>query len=255
MGQASWPVLIAKCQSRGTKQQACSRAETFRLCFSPCFSMIDCPSGVTSLMTFRNVLKLSILLFPLCLAFAGQDPQAPRLNIVIVEGDGAINNIKQRTSRETIVEVQDENHKPVAGAAVVFLLPGDGPGGAFAGGAKSATLVTDSAGRATMPTLQPNQATGNFQIRVNVSSQGRTASATIAQSNVAGAGAAGAGGSAAGISGKTIAIIVAVAAAGAVGAAVGLRGKNNTNTTTPTPPVTPTGTISAGSGASLGPPQ
>lgn len=204
-------------------------------------------------MTLRNVLKLSLLLFPLCLAVAGQD-QAPRLNIVIVEGDGAINNIKQRTSRETIVEVQDENHKPVAGAAVVFLLPSDGPGGAFAGGAKSVTLPTDSAGRVTMPKMQPNQATGNFQIRVNASSAGRTGSATIGQSNVAGAAAAGAGGAAAGISGKTIAIIVAVAAAGAVGAAVGLRGKSSSSNPT-TPPTPPTGTISAGSGAALGPPQ
>jgi len=205
-------------------------------------------------MTLRNVLKLSLLLFPICLAVGGQDSQAPRLNIVIVEGDGAINNIKQRTSRETIVEVQDENHKPVAGAAVVFLLPGDGPGGAFAGGAKSVTLPTDSAGRVTMPRMQPNQTAGNFQIRVNASSGGRTASTTISQSNAVGAAAAGAGGAAAGISGKTIAIIVAVAAAGAVGAAVGLRGKSSNNTP-PTPPVTPTGTISAGSGASLGPPQ
>jgi hypothetical protein len=206
-------------------------------------------------MIVRNVLKLAVLLVPVCLAFAEQDPQAPRLSIVIVEGDGAINNIKQRTSRETIVEVQDENHKPVAGAAVVFLLPGDGPGGAFAGGAKSQTLTTDSAGRATMPKMQPNQATGNFQIRVNASSQGRTASAVIAQSNAAGAAAAGgAAGAAAGISAKTIVIIVAVAAAGAVGAAVGLKGKSSSPSTTPTP-TPPTGTISAGSGATLGPPQ
>jgi hypothetical protein len=205
-------------------------------------------------MMIRDVLKLSVFLFPICLAFAGQDPQAPRLSIVIVEGDGAINNIKQRTSRETIVEVQDENHKPVAGAAVVFLLPGDGPGGAFAGGTKSATLTTDSAGRATMPRLQPNQATGNFKINVNASSAGRTATTTIAQSNAAGAAAAGAAGAAGGISAKTIAIIVVVAAAGAVGAAVALKGKSNSNTAT-IPPPPPTGTIGAGSGAALGPPQ
>ena len=205
-------------------------------------------------MTFRNVLKLATLVFPLCLPVAAQEPQGPRLNIVIVEGDGAINNIKQRTSRETIVEVQDENHRPVAGAAVVFLLPGDGPGGTFVGGAKTATVTADSAGRATMPKMTPNQA-GNFQIRVNASSGGRTGNATIGQSNILGAaGAAGAGGGA-GISGKVIAIIVAVAAAGAVGAAVGLRGNNKNNTPTPPTVTTPTGTISAGSGAALGPPQ
>lgn len=205
-------------------------------------------------MNLRNVLLFAALLLPTSLAFAEQDPQAPRLSIVVVEGEGAINNIKQRTSRETIVEVQDENHRPVAGAAVVFLLPGDGPGGAFAGGAKSATLQTNSAGRVTMPRLQPNQATGNFQIRVNVSSGGRTASVTISQSNVAGAAAAGGAAAGAGISAKTIGIIVAVAAAGAVGAAVGLTRKT-TPGTTPTPPTTPTGTIGTGSGATLGPPQ
>jgi hypothetical protein len=180
------------------------------------------------------------------------DAQAPRLSIVIVEGEGAINNIKQRTSRETIVEVQDENHRPVAGAAVVFLLPNDGPGGAFVGGSKSATLVTDSAGRTTMPSFQPNQASGNFQIRVNASSGGRQASVTISQSNgVAAAGAAGA--AHAGISGKVIGIIVAVAAAGAVGAAVALKGKSNS--TTPAAVITaPTGTIAAGAGAIFGAP-
>src|SRR3954447_23652775 len=136
-------------------------------------------------MIVRNVLKLAVLLSLLVMAFA-QTPEAPRLNIVIVEGDGAINNIKQRTSRETIVQVEDENHKPIAGAAVVFLLPGDGPGGAFADGSRSATLMTNSQGQAVLPRMQPNQLAGKFQIRVNASFQGRQGSTTIAQSNVAG---------------------------------------------------------------------
>ena len=137
-------------------------------------------------MKFGFALKLAVVLSATGACFAAQDAQAPRLSIVIVEGEGAINNIKQRTSRETIVEVQDENHRPVAGAAVVFLLPNDGPGGAFAGGSKTATLVTDSAGRSTMPNFQPNQVNGNFQIRVNAST-GRpyAASATISQSRMA----------------------------------------------------------------------
>jgi len=204
-------------------------------------------------MHLRNVLPVAALLIP-CLAYAGQDAQAPRLSIVVVEGDGAINNIKQRTSRETIVEVQDENHRPVAGAAVAFLLPNDGAGGAFAGGAKSATLVTDSAGRVTMPSFRPNNVTGNYQIRVTASSAGRQATIMIAQSNAIGAAAAAGGAAAAGISAKTIIIIAAVAAAGAAGAAVGLTrnsGKANTGMIS-TPP---SGTISPGSGASLGPPQ
>ena len=45
---------------------------------------------------------------------------APALFINIVEGEGTLNNIKQRVNREPIVQVEDENHKPIAGAAVVF---------------------------------------------------------------------------------------------------------------------------------------
>jgi hypothetical protein len=52
-----------------------------------------------------------------------------RLTIIILEGVGALNNIKQGTAREPIVRVDDENHRPVAGAFVTFTLPYDGPGG------------------------------------------------------------------------------------------------------------------------------
>jgi hypothetical protein len=59
------------------------------------------------------------------------------LNIIVVEGEGAINNVRQRTAREPIVQVEDENHRPVAGAVVVFTLPSQCAGGAFAGGAQT----------------------------------------------------------------------------------------------------------------------
>ena len=204
-------------------------------------------------MSCRVVLQwigiLSISLMPV----AAQEPATPgKLNLVIVEGEGAINNIRQRTSRETIVQVQDENHKPIAGAAVVFLLPNDGPGGVFASGSKTASVVTDASGRATMPRLTPNNNAGQFQIRVHASYRGQEADAAISQSIAAGAPVAPAH---TGLSGKAIAIIVGVAAAGAVGAAVGLSGGGKSSTPTPTPPTTPTGTISLGSGATLGPPQ
>jgi hypothetical protein len=61
----------------------------------------------------------------------GQDAPATgagRIQIVIVEGEGAINNIRQRVAREPIIQVEDENRRPVAGAAVTFLLPNQGAG-------------------------------------------------------------------------------------------------------------------------------
>ena len=150
--------------------------------------------------------------------------QAPAhtLNLVIVEGDGAINNIRQRTAREPIVQVEDENHKPVAGAAVIFLLPEHGPGGTFADGSHSLTVTTNAQGRAAARGIHLNNVQGQFQIGVNASYNGMTATATISQSIAVGA-AAGAGGAgvgvAAGLSAKAIVIIVVAAAAAAGGAA------------------------------------
>jgi hypothetical protein len=143
---------------------------------------------------------------------------APTLNIVIVEGDGAINNIRQRTAREPIIQVEDENHKPVAGAAVVFALPGQGAGGTFAGGAHTLSVVTDSQGRAVAHGFHPNTVQGQYQIHVTASNNGQTATTNISQSNALAAAGAGTA-AAAGISGKLIAVIVIAAAAAAAGGA------------------------------------
>src|SRR6185312_5765499 len=90
------------------------------------------------------LIALLLLNFP-CLPVWGQTPSS--LQIVIVEGEGAINNVKQRVNREEIVQVEDENHKPIAGAAVVFFLPNQGPGGVFPNGSQTLTTITDNQGR------------------------------------------------------------------------------------------------------------
>ena len=179
---------------------------------------------------------------------------APLLNIVIVEGDGAINNIRQRTAREPIVQVEDENHKPVAGAAVLFALPGQGAGGTFAGGANTLSVVTDSQGRAVAHGFHPNQVQGQYQIHVTASNNGLTANTDIKMSNAVVAGAATA--AATGISGKLILAIVIVAAAAAGGAyAATHSGSGNSatvaaGTSTASSPIT----ITPGTGT-VGPPH
>src|SRR5271156_5768386 len=110
-------------------------------------------------------MKLAALVGCLLLTnLAAQD--APKLIINIVEGEGALNNVKQRVNREPIVQVEDENHKPIAGAAVVFFLPTSGPGGTFANGSQTLTVTTDATGRATATGIHPNHLTGKIQIRV-----------------------------------------------------------------------------------------
>ena len=140
-----------------------------------------------------------------------------KLHIVIVEGDGAINNARQRVAREPIIQVEDENRKPVAGAAVTFLLPNQGAGASFANGARSLTVTTDSKGQAVARSLKPNNVNGQYQINVNASFQGQTASTTITQTNALAAAGAGAG---TGISGKLLTLIIVAGAAVAAGTAI-----------------------------------
>jgi hypothetical protein len=200
-------------------------------------------------MRYLSVFLVLLISLPLSPVAAAQTAPAPaKLNLVIVEGDGAINNIRQRTAREPIVQVEDENHKPVAGAVVVFLLPNQGAGGTFANGAHTLTVITDEQGRAVARGLRPNTGQGQFQIHVNASLNGQTASATITQSNAAGAAGAGAGAAAAGgISGKLIAVLIVVGAAAAAGGAYAATHSGGAASTTP-PAAAVSTSITAGAG-------
>ena len=154
---------------------------------------------------------------------------APKLNLVIVEGEGQINNIRQRTAREPIVQVEDENHKPVAGAAVVFLLPNTGASATFPDGSHTLTVITDDQGRAVARGMRPNQAQGRYQIHVNASYNGQTATAVIA-------------------------ILGAAAAGGGIYAATHASSNNSNPATIPAGPSTTLTTITVGAG-SVGPPR
>jgi hypothetical protein len=162
-----------------------------------------------------------------------QAPEPKQLNISILEGEGAINNIRQRTAREAIVQVQDENHKPVAGVAVTFFLADHGASGVFSNGSRSLTVLTDTNGQAAMRGMTPNNMAGKMEIRVSARLGNLNADAVITQTNAAGAAAAGG----AAISGKVIALIVIVAVGAAVGAIVATRGGSSASTTPTTPAV------------------
>jgi hypothetical protein len=194
----------------------------------------------------RGLRSCSAVLAALSLLVPALPAQAPpaSLQITILDGEEAINNIRQRTAREPIVQVEDENHKPVAGAAVIFLLPNDGAGGTFAGGARTLTTVTDSKGQAVARGLRPNHTAGKYQIRVQASIQGVTASATINQTNMAG------GSGAAASSGfpKWLGVLIGGAVAGSV-VAIATRGGNGSGS----PGNVPVAVIPGG--GAVGPPR
>jgi hypothetical protein len=173
-----------------------------------------------------------------------QEAAAAGLNIVIVEGDGAINNIRQRTARAPIVQVEDENRRPVAGAAVVFMLPERGATGVFPNGSRTATVFTDNQGRAVARGMRLNNVQGSMDIRVTASHQGQTATTTITQANsLIAAGAAGAG---MGLGAKLLIVAGAATAAAVTGAVIATNSGNGAPASGPPTTVTPgSGTVGA----------
>jgi len=185
--------------------------------------------------TARHSIFLIFLALLNLLGTPGWSQQNPAsLQIVIVEGEGALNNIKQRITRDPIVQVEDENHKPIAGAAVVFTLPNQGPGGTFENGTNTLTTTTNNQGQAVARGIRFNNQVGSMQMRVTASFGGQTATAVITQTNLVGASSGGGGG---GIGLKWL-IILGVAGAVAAGVIVATHGSGSSSTPTPPPTVT-----------------
>lgn len=164
-----------------------------------------------------------------CALGSAQTPAAD-LRIMVVEGEGAINNVRQHRAKDPVVRVLDGSGAPVAGASVTFILPEAGASGEFGGGVRMLAIVTDEKGEAAGKGLVPNQNVGRFQIRVVASSHGATANAFIDQTNAEPA-TASRGPS------KKLLVIAAIGGAAAAGVALAARGGGGA-ATSPTQPAT-----------------
>jgi len=104
-----------------------------------------------------------------------------RIDIVVVEGEGVTSNARQRLAHDPVVRVEDDDHRPVAGAAVVFALPVSGTSGEFTNGSKTLTVLTDKDGLAGAHGLRTNDIPGKLQIYVTASFHGLRARGLINQ--------------------------------------------------------------------------
>ena len=111
------------------------------------------------------------------------------LHITILDGEDALNSIRERTAREPIVQVEDENHKPVAGALLLFTINGgpEGASGSFSGISNTLSVTTGPDGRGVAHGLLPNKTPGKYTITVSATLGALVATAIIHQSNIAGA--------------------------------------------------------------------
>ena len=157
-------------------------------------------------------------------------PEGGGLKIVVLKGEGAVNNIKARTATPPAVEVRDVEDKPVAGVEVVFQLPAGGPGAVFNGWMRTQTARTDAQGQAEAQGMTPNEQAGRFNIKVTATQGKKTASVVVAQSNAVGSSAQ------ARSSRKTLWIVLGVAAVAAIaGGVAATRGDSTTAAPTKVP--------------------
>lgn len=86
-----------------------------------------------------------------------------------------------RIAHPLTVEVTDETGQPVAGAAVSFQLPPEGPSGLFSNGLRTDLILTDAAGRASIHSVQLNRTGGQFRIRITAVKEQARAGAVSTQ--------------------------------------------------------------------------
>jgi hypothetical protein len=176
------------------------------------------------------------------------------LHIEVLKGDRGVNILKTKTAIKPVVEVRDRKNLPVAGVAVTFTAPNDGPSVVFLNGSRSITLMSDPAGQAVIEGMEPVNP-GDFQIAVSASLQSETVVTAISLTNVLTEHAAISGAKKPGLSKGVIFALVGGAAAAAIGIGVGLGGHSGGSSGT-TPSAGPSATVGLGSGGvTAGPPR
>lgn len=108
-------------------------------------------------------------------------PVPTELNIIVVQGEGSINHVRQAAATDPVIRVEDQNHNPIAAATVTFTLPTEGATGHFGNGGKMLLVTTDAQGKATAAGLKVNEYPGKLAIHVDVSYRGLSARTNITQ--------------------------------------------------------------------------
>jgi hypothetical protein len=110
-------------------------------------------------------------------------PVEQSLKILVLAGSGENNDLERRVMAPLVVQVLDQDDRPMVGAEVVFRFPINGPGATFTGGKSSVTVRTNGGGQAAAVNWMAN-GVGTFQVHVNASYGNQVGETTVSMSNV-----------------------------------------------------------------------
>jgi hypothetical protein len=112
-------------------------------------------------------------------------PVEQSLTILVLAGSGEMNDLERRVMAPLVVQVVDQNQRPLDGAQVVFRFPITGPSATFPGGKSSVTVRTGATGQAPAINWMANGQVGTFQVHVNASYGNQVGETTLSMTNVA----------------------------------------------------------------------
>lgn len=113
----------------------------------------------------------------------GSLPAVESLRIVPLAGDHAMNDLQRRVMAPLVVQVLDQNSRPVEGAQVVFRFPLQGATAEFLNKQPSQSVRTNADGQASA-TGWMARGTGTFEIHVTASRGNELGETTISMTNV-----------------------------------------------------------------------
>ncbi len=110
-------------------------------------------------------------------------PTEQSLKIRVLAGKGELNDLERRVMAPLVVQVIDQNDRPIEGAEVVFRFPINGPGAAFPGGKSSITVRSNGGGQAAAVNWMANGQAGAFQVHVTASYGNQIGETTFEMTN------------------------------------------------------------------------
>jgi hypothetical protein len=111
-------------------------------------------------------------------------PTVQNLKVVPLAGNREMNDLERKIMAPLVVEVLDQEDRPVEGAEVVFRFPLTGPGAVFTGQKNSQTVRTNGQGEAAATGWMTNNEVGTFQVHVTAVYGNQMGETTISMTNV-----------------------------------------------------------------------
>jgi len=111
-------------------------------------------------------------------------PSVQNLKVVVLAGNGEMNDLERRVMVPLVVDVLDLQDRPIEGAEVVFRFPLKGPSATFADQKTARTFRTNSQGEAAATGWTANNEVGTFQVHVTATYGNQVGETTVSMTNV-----------------------------------------------------------------------